>query len=75
MTVYDDSFDECTHPHTKRWNGKTFTFTECQCGAFRCKRCEQWRGPELGMADDAPALCDHCWAALGLGDESPSVSP
>ena len=35
-----------------------------RCERFVCHRCERAVSWEQGAADDAPGLCDECWAWL-----------
>lgn len=40
---------------------------------FRCNRCEKIHSWDFGMADDAPGLCDDCWAVyFGNNDAAPA---
>lgn len=29
---------------------------------WQCEECHGWQDPDHGCADDAPELCDDCWA-------------
>lgn len=50
--------DECNlHLHPE-------TIECCVHETFRCNRCEQIHSWDFGAADDAPGLCDDCWAAF-----------
>lgn len=41
----------------------------CVHETFRCNRCEKTHSWDFGAADEAPGLCDDCWAVyFGTSD-------